>query len=319
MKIVGAGVVGLYLGLLLKDVTILERNPELREKSCGGLVSTRITQLVDIKDCVLNEIKGARIFWGNTELLVERNKTQAYVIDRFLFQKNLFEMAESNGARIIFGTPWKKEKEDIIIGADGAYSSVARFLGIKRRYIYTIEGKGTLNTESEYVQVHLGSFAPGFFAWVIPEDEKTVRIGLGATKGNLLEHFNIFIKHLGAELVGNPRKWAIPVYDGKKATYEKNGTIFALVGDAAAQVKATSGGGIIFGLLCAKELARAINEGNIKAYETYWRSKYGKILRNHLIIRNIINRMNEPCFRALKSLGIKWFLEQFGDMDMVIK
>lgn len=319
MIIIGGGITGLYLSSLVSDVTVWEKNKEVTEKSCGGLVSTRINELINIKDCVINKIRGARIFVGTTELLVERKKTQAYVISRLELQRKLLSEAESNGTKVLFGKVWKGEKDNMIIGADGAYSSVARYLGIKRKYVKTIEARGILVTEPEYVQVYINSFSPGFFAWVIPEDERNVRLGLGLTKGNLLENFQIFLKKIGARTVEKPRVWGIPIYDGKKTIYEKDGCTFALVGDAAAQVKATSGGGIVFGMLCAEELARAINDGNVFDYERYWRNKYGKILRNHVIIRNIINHMNEPCFRVLKFLGIKQFLERFGDMDTVTR
>ena len=60
----------------------------------------------------------------------------------------------------------------------------------------------------------------------------------------------------------------IPVYNPRQKAQKEN---ILLIGDAAAQVKATTGGGIIQGLTAAECAANSISE-NI-SYEKAWREK----------------------------------------------
>jgi flavin-dependent dehydrogenase len=89
------------------------------------------------------------------------------------------------------------------------------------------------------------------------------------------------------------------------------------VGDAAGQVKPTSGGGIYFGMLSAREAADTAAEalrqgtltrGGLEAYERRWRGRLGLDLTLGTLFRRLFARMSDAdtdeLFRALVSTGV---------------
>jgi flavin-dependent dehydrogenase len=147
----------------------------------------------------------------------------------------------------------------------------------------------------------------GTFEWVVPESEGVVRIGLfmemrnkrgGKTEGEGRNEFEEFLRmRLGkgykSMILGN-ESGIEPKYSPRIKTEKRN--IF-LVGDAATHVKATSGGGIIQGLLAARSLAKAIAEQT--SYEKEWRKSIGKDLWIHLKIREMMDRFSEKDWNRL--------------------
>lgn len=315
--IVGAGVVGCYLGKVLGDCEIWELRNGAWEKPCGGLVSKNIKKLdVDIKESTLNCVRGARFFSERESFEVEKRSTQAYVLDKQAFHASLVKDATDNGCKITYGRPWLGEEDDYIIGADGAYSSVMRACGLKRNYFncYQIECELSKRVDEEFVELHFGSFAPGFFGWMIPMSGRTVRIGVGCSSGNAGELFKSFSKKFNVKKTTKRQAAMIPKYDGKRAVHGN----MALVGDAAAQVKASTGGGIIFGCLCAEELADAIKKEDLSLYEKNWRKKYEKDLKNHLLVRKFLDRTNyDELFKTVKEKKIDSLIEKHGDMENI--
>ena len=124
------------------------------------------------------------------------------------------------------------------------------------------------------------SIASRFFAWTAPYSKERVEAGIGvsgfakrdsATAFRAFEKTNTMLS--GAKHV---QGWASMIPLSCRALTVKDNV--ALVGDAAGQVKATTGGGIIFGASCAKILAATI-ESHIRKgaplshYEKDWRKE----------------------------------------------
>jgi flavin-dependent dehydrogenase len=315
--IIGAGIVGSYLGKLIGDCEIWEQNSQLREKPCSALLSkTGLNALkVDFKSSVLNEVQGAVFHSSREEFTVKGKETKAYVLDRLRLQETLSEDATDAGCKIIYGKKWSNETDDYVIGADGALSAVAKSCDIRPDYVHTYQIEADTKTSSNLVHLYFDSYAPGFFAWSIPIDEKTARFGIGCKNGNPKENFEMFLKEQNIK-IQNMRKAQsalIPIFDPAQKTVFGNK---ALVGDAAGQVKATTGGGIIFGCKCAEELARAINQNNLAAYENMWRSKYEKDLKMHLRIRQFLDKVDyDTFFRSIKENNAQELISEHGDME----
>jgi digeranylgeranylglycerophospholipid reductase len=314
--IVGAGVVGCYLGKLT-GMEIWEKNKRIMEKPCSGLLSRTGLDSLDIEysDCVLNTVRGARFFSGKQQFSVEKQKTQAYVLDRLALQKELVSEARDSGCKITYNKTWNGQQDEYIIGADGALSSVARSMGTQRNYIHTYQIKAEMRKkiETDFVELHLGNFAPGFFGWLIPFDGKHAEIGLGVSHGNPRQAFDGFSKRFQIKKIEKVQSALIPVFDPKQRTVLGNR---ALVGDAAGQVKATTGGGIIFGCKCAEILARALEKGDLAHYETGWRKRYAKDLKTHLRVRRFLDRIDcEHLFKRVQENKIDRLIEEHGDMD----
>jgi flavin-dependent dehydrogenase len=92
-----------------------------------------------------------------------------------------------------------------------------------------------------------------------------------------------------------------------------------LAGDAAGQVKATTGGGIVFGAAAARIAAECIAAGRAKEYEARWRAALWEDLELHQKLRRFFNSLPdermESLFAAAKLLRLESFLNRFGDMD----
>jgi len=315
--IVGSGIVGCYLGRMLGKQEIWERNRSIAEKPCSSLLSKNGLGTLDIDydDCVLNEIKGAEFFSGNQEFKIEKKISQALVLDRLKLQKELVKEAEDNGCKIKYRKAWSGQKDDFIIGADGALSAVAKSMGVRHRHILAYQVKAQLKKKinPDFVQLYFGDFAPGFFGWLIPFDERNVEIGLGVSRGNPKPNFDAFSKRFQIRRTKTVQSALIPVFDPKQVTVYGN---MAVVGDAAGQVKATTGGGIIFGCKCAEVLAEAIERQDIAYYESEWRSLYQKDLGIHLKLRRFLDKVDyDELFLKVSENRVDELIEEYGDMD----
>jgi flavin-dependent dehydrogenase len=100
------------------------------------------------------------------------------------------------------------------------------------------------------------------------------------------------------------------------------------VGDAASQVKPTTGGGIVFGLACGRiageTAARAIRGDDLsaerlKAYEDSWRELIGFDLRAMSYLRRLLYRLPDRnldrIFRIASELGADEILNRTSDID----
>ena len=90
-----------------------------------------------------------------------------------------------------------------------------------------------------------------------------------------------------------------------------------LVGDAAGQVKATSGGGVVFGGLCAKIAGQHFS--NPFRYDVEWRMRYGPDLGLHRMVRNYLNWKSDSQLKVfgerLRRMRFDEYLSKNGSMD----
>ena len=306
--IVGAGPIGCYVGRLLAlagfDVLICDKRESLlREKCCTGLVTRRVFEFVDVEPFVLNKFSKARLICGD---LSNSLRVDDYLIDRKRFDFFMLREAVDVGARIFLRHEFAGIKDgkalflnngrlvsyafDCLIGADGVNSGVAKMLGVKRRFFYALQGKvfGEFNL-SEY-GVYFGDFAPDFFGWIVPENSKIARIGM-ATRCDLKERFRKFLSMIGYRIddLTELKFGMIPIYAGQRCEFEiGKGKKVYLVGDAACQVKNTTGGGIVPGLWAGRMLVEAVKEG--KGYERLLKEKgIRRFLRRHALVRKLID------------------------------
>lgn len=102
-----------------------------------------------------------------------------------------------------------------------------------------------------------------------------------------------------------------------KPLYRTFGNRFLVIGDAAGQVKPTTGGGIYFGLICADIAADTLNEAllagdlssrKLSGYQRKWREKLAAELRREYLARRLYEHLSDRqingLFSRLKSTGI---------------
>jgi len=309
--IVGSGIVGCFLGTKLGNTEIWEKDSKLIEKPCSGLLSKSGIKSINlnIDNCVLNEVKGAIIHSPNFKFKVEKPHNVAYVLDRLQLQKNLAQDAKNSGCKIKYKNKWDGQQDKYIIGSDGALSQVARSEKTERKYIHTYQIETKYKTDQDYVHLFFNKNSKDFFSWVIPVNEKTARIGLGTSEWNAKAYFEDQFPNLKSK---KQQGGLIPIFDNKKTIFGNK----VLVGDAAAQVKATTGGGIIFGCKCAEVLKKAIDKEDLNYYEKNWRKKCEFDLKMHLKIRKFLSKVDyDLLFLDLLKNNIPKLISKHGDMD----
>jgi len=348
VKVIGGGPVGCLAAIEAAkrglNVTVLEEHERIGSRlKCSGLISKKglDTLGIDYKKSILNELRGTIIYSPSlNEMKVITNDVKAFAIDRKEFDIRCAEETEKAGAKILLGKRAKRSdaKSKLLIGADGALSQVAKWFGFPEVYefafCYQADFQNAVIDDKSLVSVFLSNkLFPGFFGWVIPLNEYDARVGLGVfrdvRKGydtSVKHYFDIFTKKhpivskiLRKSKSRNRLSAIIPLSTRDKTA---DGNVL-LAGDAAGQVKATTGGGVVFGGNCARlagSLApKIIEKIDSSEYERSWRKLFGDDLRLHKRLRSFYNsladRQVDAYFSLAKKAGIEKFLAENGDMD----
>jgi flavin-dependent dehydrogenase len=221
----------------------------------------------------------------------------------------------------------------LLIGADGPDSTVANEFDFpKPGKLLSAHGieVGGCNLDPDSVRIFTGkAIAPHFFAWVIPTGEET-RIGLATDQGNASSYLPALLKRMERLGMQTPEKGVqyvtgtIPI-GPRKRTY---GERVLLLGDAAGQVKATSGGGIYMGMKCASHAADAalkameaddFSEASLAGYQSAWDSDVGKELRTgyqiHRAFSSLTDKDMDDIFKAMNKPQILKIINNVGDID----
>ncbi len=346
-------------------VVVFEEHDEIGvPQHCAGLLSIGGLKQLDLRlptEIIENKIKGA-IFYSplGKELVVGRDTPVSYVINRKLFDKHISELALRSGVQYSLRTRVKsfildsnfvsgvlagKEHIEetiasrIVIDAEGCSSVLLKRAGFKtldKRMIVNaiqVEVNRVDEIDLDTVEVYLGrKYAPGFFAWIIPRRDASAKVGLATSKGDPRDYLYRFMKHhpiaskklrraKNADIFLHP----IPLGGMIQKSYS-NGLL--VVGDAASQVKPTTGGGVIFGLLCSKiagEVAsEALKKNDFSAallsrYESRCKDLIGSNMTTMRRIRRILNQLSdeqiEKVIGLCTKLKVSKLLEEFGDMD----
>jgi geranylgeranyl reductase family protein len=313
ISIIGAGPAGCYLAYLLakkgQKVRIFEEHSEIGKPiQCTGIVTEDIDRLIRLdKSIISNTTAKANIHSKNSnavintkEIILFRDKFDSYLLKLAvsagaeLYKNHKYESFDGNVIRFSNG---KTYDTDILVGADGPNSKVARTndLWLKREFYIGVQARVKLKSNPDTYDVYLGSDFPKFFGWIVPENSKTARVGVAAAK-NPGVMFESFIKKLNIPKKSIIEKQAglIPVYNPKQKLQNKN--VF-LIGDAAGMVKATTGGGIIPSMEAAGILCDCIISK--KDYAKEFKRKVGKSLLVHLKIRQMLDKFEDKDYDLL--------------------
>lgn len=308
-----------------EDVLVIERSEEIgKPLACSGHVSEDIWDFVPEgkkNELLQNKINEAVFHNNSKEYSFYRDETISYVIDRVKLDKILAKEARKAGAKIKTG----EEVKDIIIndeivevrtdkrtysskilaGCDGAHSTVRKNTGINEpdHFYQGLMCFSDEDDSSDNVDVFMD--IPKFFGWRIPRAEN-VEYGVGVPKGEepvkwleeITDNYDIEKeKHCAGP---------IPIGPPSKITDER---VF-LVGDAAAQTKPFTGGGIIYGLRCADIASETIDSDDHKTlidYEYAWRKE---LITDIRIGRIIEKSYSLPDF--IQNKGLSFFEGEIG-------
>ena len=299
-------------------------------ENCSGLFSldglNSLKTFIDYKQFVINPIYGANIYLADQKISIRKKTPVGFVCDRSQMDFSLAKTAESLGAKINFQERIKdKFHSDNIIGADGPLSTVASHFGFPKikKYAATLQARIPYKSTEPIVEVHISEKFPGFFAWIIPHNEEFAEIGLGVELPNQVHTaWNYLLKMKKIDGYGiKPKGAIIPIVTRQKTGLRVGKKNICLVGDAAGQVKSTTGGGVIFGGNCAAIAGKHFS--NPSRYELEWKLRFGIDLKVHNIIHNHLASLSEKNLsnagKKLQNLKLGEFLSKNGHMDRPTK
>lgn len=369
--VIGGGPVGSFAALMLsklgKKVTVFEEHEEIGNPDhCAGhlsINSLRTLGLYPISNQIIeNEFSRANFYsYDGSSFPVKLSKPVTCVVNRELFDKHIFSKAKDAGACFYMNSRVKSLLIDngfvkgirtnidgsekiirskIVLDAEGISSRLLKQTNLtpldptKLVYAVSAQVENVQNLKSNGVEVYFGkSYAPGFYAWLIPKLDGTAKVGLATNKGNP----NIFLKklmfdhpiasqYLSRAKIRNKQFHSIPLGGPIRKLY-LNG--FMALGDVASQVKPTTGGGVVFGLrssIIASQVAcQAINnndlsENSLRLYQKLYMETFNFDFRIMLKIRAFLNSLSDKklseIFRFLKKIGLNKTIENIDEIDL---
>ncbi|HXX46048.1 MAG TPA: NAD(P)/FAD-dependent oxidoreductase [Candidatus Acidoferrales bacterium] len=339
VAVVGGSAAGLFTSALLArrgvSVRVFERVESLEPAERTLIVTHRMRSILSrgAESSILNEIRRFELFTDGRAATIALQDPDLIIERRKLIQ-GLADEAQKSGAQIELGSRFHAlhqngdglavevercadgSREEVgvqtVIGGDGAASRVARAAGwAPLETVPLVQAIVPLPKDmpADTVRVWFVPQDTPYFYWLIPESPTRGALGVIGESGpetrkqleQFLEKRKLDAQEFQGARIPVYRRW-IPVRRqfGRGSVY--------LVGDAAAQVKVSTIGGIVTGFRGALGVAEAILNGGV--------SRELKALRReldfHLLLRrslhhfeqadysHLVDLLNDP---AKKSLG----------------
>ncbi|MBD2185497.1 geranylgeranyl reductase [Aerosakkonema funiforme] len=311
-------------------------------KPCGGAIPLCMVGEFDLPPHIIDRQvrKMKMISPSNVEVDININKQEEYIgmCRREVLDGFLRDRAASLGANLINGTVYKLDiptnntdpytihyadhsdgsaegtmktlKADVVIGADGANSRIAKAIDAGD-YNYAIAFQERIRLPEDKMayyedlaEMYVGNdVSTDFYAWVFPKYDH-VAVGTGTMKVNKADIKNLqagIRKRAAKKLAGGEiikvEAHPIPEHPRPRRVVGR----VALVGDAAGTVTKSSGEGIYFAAKSARMCAEAIvefsnggtripTEADLKVYLKRWDKKYGLTYKVLDILQTVFYR-----------------------------
>ena len=356
----------LNLARLGVNVNVFEEHAEIGVPShCTGHLSIKSLKLLELyplpSEIVENTFYGA-IFHSpkGKSFYLRFSSPVTCAVNRVLFDKYIAETAEKVGAHYFLnsmvkslivengfvkgvtvrcGKAEEKFSARVVVDAEGIQSRILRHVGLSSYGRNTLvkavqaEVENVKDMETEMVEVFVGrDYAPGFYAWLMPKRDGKAKIGLAAKAGNprellqrlMLKHPIASKKLRGAKILQS--SFHSITLGGPIPKTFSNG--FLVVGDAASQVKPTTGGGVIFGMTCAKIATGVVYEALCKkdfssdslcTYQKHCNKMLGADFNFMLRIRKMLDALSDnkldDAISFCARIGLDKALQNFEDID----
>ncbi len=343
--IIGGGPSGSYTARRLAEkgwkVLVLEKEAGVGRKTCcTGIISRECVDTFEIDSrVILRELNSAVLFSpSGNNLHPHRKEPQAVVLDRPAFDMSIAERAQLAGAEYQFnsrvteitiagehvsitglrqGNNFQITSKAVVI-ASGFNPGLSERVGLGIPKDYAVGVQAEVESPGlEEAEVYFGAMAPGFFSWLVPMSNGMARVGLlsRSEAGARLKQWLRQLAEQGKIMSADVKLsyGGIPLKSPPR-TYGKR---LLAVGDAAGQVKPTTGGGIYYGLLGAEIAADVLHQAladndlsakRLSSYQRAWRRKLGRELRTGHWARKLFERMSERqidrVFKIIRSSGI---------------
>jgi digeranylgeranylglycerophospholipid reductase len=335
------------------EVALVDENEGPRcEVICSGIVSLEAYRRFDLpRDAVVDVVRGSSFFSPAGERFHYRPPTPlAYVVDRTRFDARLAENAVAAGAVLLQGHAATRVRvsgtgvETMVRVAGHDQVLRSRALVVATGYRTRLHEQAGLGRPMRFVQgthqqipfealeeaeVYFGrGVAPGFFAWAVPFGASAARVGLMTRRGgrNFLEDF-VQSPAIRSRLGAPAHRSSDPAAANGSSlgrilsrgivqgpVTPSFATRVVAVGEAAGQVKTTTGGGLYYGLigadLAAEILSSALMENRLSAeglqpYHHTWLARFGHEIRSGLRLQRLGATLQdgeiEEIFRLLQG------------------
>lgn len=335
--VVGAGPAGSYAACELASaghsVAVLEHKSAAGlDICCTGIISAECFEAFGISpEVIVRKANSAKFFMpsGNFTRL-NSEKVKVCIVDRSRFDCAIANKAQSKGATYFFSTDCtavnikgnkvivetlRNNSKQIfdaraVILATGQDLRLHHKLGLGKFKHFAIGAQTEIDAENlDEVEVYFNQqLAPDFFAWLVPTSPGKALAGLlSSSHAKLhLEKFLLspFCKGRLASTNIKIRQKAIPLCVLPQSVGER----ILVIGDAAGQVKPTTGGGIYMGNLGAQiasdVLKEALDKDNLSAsylarYQKQWKAKMSREISFGRWIRWIYSKLSDQQIEKL--------------------
>ncbi|HEX2295984.1 MAG TPA: NAD(P)/FAD-dependent oxidoreductase [Actinomycetota bacterium] len=328
--IVGASAAGLLTAARLarggRSVTVFERSSGLDPSHRSLIVTHRLRELLGPlgERCVRNEIRRFEVY-ANGLVAEFPLEEPDLIIERSILIRDLAAEATRNGAEIVYGARFEgltgtrggvavrttragarsasETTSSVVVGADGATSSVARAAGMRGQPTVPLI-QAIVDLPPDYprdtTRVWFRPSDTPYFYWLIPDGSGRGALGvIGEEAAATRRRLDRFLdEHALTPAAYQAAR--IPAYAGWTPPRRRigGGDVY-LVGDAGGHVKVSTVGGIVTGLRGALAVAQSIEGGSNRALRALRRE-----LDAHLVARRVLHRFStEDYVRLLEMLN----------------
>jgi digeranylgeranylglycerophospholipid reductase len=341
--VIGAGLVGSYIAGKLANhgynVVVVDKISHSGENvCCTGIISNECYQRLDIKLNIKNKATASARIIGpdDKHFYINRDQIFAHIVDRPLINISLADKARFSGVRYYFSTQVAniEIKEDcasfnyykegkhytleakMVIIASGFGTKLTQRLNLGKINNFLVAAQVEAHTTKNIgLEIYLDhTIAPSGFAWLVPTWDNKSLVGL-LCKTQPKFFLNKFISQL--ERSGKITSVNLPMGYGLIPLNPLPRTCLdrlIVVGEAAGQVKPTTGGGIYYGILCADIAIDVINQSfknndftkkRLSQYEKRWRHElYWELLFDYYL-QSIFAKLNNKQLTFLMNMITK--------------
>lgn len=356
VAIIGAGPVGSTLAYKLAiegvNVCLIDKKKVIGlPLQCAGIINSDVVNFNEVpEDVILNRVIGANIYSKSYDLTVSKDDYAALVIDRVAYDQFLFNRALDSGVEvylaskvvdvdvdggIIYFKDSSRITSKIIVGADGPDSLVSSKFGNDFNYFNASQYLVKVDSikDMDFVNLYISEDVFPGFIWVIPTYKDIFRVGIFSNHAyseqsdilnNFLESdfqrindeysdFTVLERYIGK----------IPIFNEDNLLCQSRAII---IGDAACQVKPTSGGGLVIGFntceIAKNNILVALDSDDVGLLANYYGDfieMYSKEFSYQFKVQKTLSLLSDDdldyFFTKLRERDCERLISDYGDMD----